>query len=40
MKRVIAIFFFLVGGVGFELSNPVNCSVIHTCRRPEKRRAM
>jgi hypothetical protein len=38
MRRLIAILIFLSGGIGFELSNPINCSLIHTSRPPEKRR--
>lgn len=38
MKRLLAIFLFLAGGVGFELSNPCGCSLIHTCQRLERRR--
>lgn len=40
MKRFLTIFLFLIGGAGAELSNPVNCAMIHTSRRIAKRRTM
>ncbi|CAG4893266.1 hypothetical protein R69919_01618 [Paraburkholderia gardini] len=38
MKRIIAMLVFLTGGIGFEISTPFSCSLIHTSRAPEKRR--
>ncbi|MGF6775436.1 hypothetical protein P3T21_000623 [Paraburkholderia sp. GAS334] len=40
MKRIIAMLVFLTGGVGFELSTPFSCSLIHTSRPPERRRTL
>ena len=38
MKRLLAVVLFVCGGFSFELSNPVNCSLIHACRPFERRR--
>ncbi|CAG4922218.1 hypothetical protein [Paraburkholderia saeva] len=38
MKRIVAMLVFLTGGIGFELSTPFSCSLIHTSRPTEKRR--
>lgn len=37
MKRLIAAFIFLLGGISFELSKPVNCSMVHTRQTLRKR---
>ncbi|MBB5368691.1 MULTISPECIES: hypothetical protein [unclassified Janthinobacterium] len=41
VKRIFATSVFLLGGIGFEVSHPVNCSTIHASGprlRPGKRR--
>jgi len=41
VKRIFATSIFLLGGIGFEVSHPVNCSTIHASGprlRPGKRR--
>lgn len=38
MKRLLAMFAFLMGGVAAELKNPVQCTMLHTSQSNTKRR--
>ncbi|WP_280923047.1 hypothetical protein [Paraburkholderia sp. LEh10] len=38
MKRLLAIVFFLAGGIAAELAHPIQCSLISVSRVQQKRR--
>ncbi|WP_265335332.1 hypothetical protein [Paraburkholderia franconis] len=40
MKRLLAIFFLLAGGLAVEIAHPIQCSLISASRPFEKRRKL